>query len=86
MYCRPPESMAPHSGLGGWMPSPIKESPAAFRIAEATPSVDWTMIGAMLLGMMCFRMMRRSELPTDRAASTNSMPRMESTDPRTMRA
>ena len=68
------------------MPKPINESPAALRIAEATPSVDCTMMGAILLGIMCLRIMRKSELPAALAASMNSILRIESTEPRTIRA
>ena len=33
------ESMAPHSGVGGWTPSPRNDSAASTRMAPATPSV-----------------------------------------------
>ena len=36
---RPSESMMPHSGVGGLAPRPRKLSPAAVRMAEATPHV-----------------------------------------------
>ena len=68
------------------MPKPINESPAALRIAEATPSVDCTIIGAMLFGIICLRIIRRSELPAARAASMNSMLRIDNTEPLTIRA
>ncbi len=41
-------------------------------IALATLSVPETMIGAMLLGRMCLKMIERFELPIVCAASTNS--------------
>ena len=64
----------------------MNDSPAAFKIADATPSVDWTIIGAMLFGRICLRIMRRSELPAALAASINSIDLIDSTEPRTIRA
>ncbi len=55
-------------------------------IALASPSVAETMIGESTLGKMCRLMMRRSRVPMDCAASTNSRSLMASTSPRTMRA
>ena len=49
---RPPDSMAPHSGVGGWAPKPKKLNPAASRMAVPKLSVAWTMSGTVQLGKM----------------------------------
>src|SRR4029450_5033197 len=43
-------SIVPHSGVGAWAPRPRKPSAAASRMAEETPSVDWTIRGAKQFG------------------------------------
>ncbi len=50
MKVRPEASMLPHSGVGGWMPSPMKDRAAMVRMALATYSVTCTMMGPMQLG------------------------------------
>ena len=85
MNSRPSESMAPHSGMGGAMPSPKKLSPAAVMITSPTPSVACTMTGARALGMMWWRMMLKWLSPTALAACTNSLLRTDSTAERTTR-
>ena len=68
------------------MPSPRKESPAMERMAPAIPSVTWTIIGAMELGITYLRMMRQSLHPMAREASMNSWSFTVSTDARTVLA
>ena len=62
--------MPPHSGVGGWAPSPRKLRAAASRMAEAMLRVVWTMRGPKQLGRMPIKMMRQSRAPTARAAMT----------------
>ena len=77
--------MAPHSGLGGCTPRPMKLSWEAARIDWATPIVIWTIRGAMAFGRMCLRMMRVVEQLMAVAASRYSILRMFSTEARAMR-
>src|SRR3954454_14733073 len=79
-------SRFPHVGVGGWIPKPRKESTDSVRIAAATDSVTFTMIGPIAFGIRFDVMIRRSELPAARAASTNSFSLRERNTPRTMRA
>ena len=51
----------------------------------ATMRVALTMIEPITLGSMCLKMMRRSEAPIARAASTNSFSRSDRNSPRMMR-
>ena len=46
MNPRASASIVPHSGWGGWAPSPRKPRAAASITAVAKPRVPWTMIGA----------------------------------------
>ena len=72
--------------MGGWTPKPRNESAASARMAAATTSVALTMIGPMVFGMMCRRMMRVSPEPDALAASTYSFSRSDRKTPRTIRA
>ena len=65
--------MAPHSGVGGCTPRPIKLSPAAMVMVWATPIVACTMIGEMQLGSRWLMMMRRLLQLMDWAASIYSL-------------
>ena len=56
------------------------------RMAPAIPSVTWTIIGAMELGITYLRMMRQSLQPMAREASMNSWSFTVSTDARTVLA
>ncbi len=66
----PPCSIRPHAGVGSCTPSPRYESEASRRIAWPTKVVSMIRYGAITFGAMCLRMMRRSEKPQARAAST----------------
>ena len=83
MYTRAEEISWPHSGYGGWTPSPRKLREAAIVMALPTPMVTWTMIGLRTLGRICRRMMRESLASMAKAASTNSWPRMDRMGART---
>jgi len=67
---RPMAIMAPHSGIGGWAPSPRKLKPAASKMAEPNPREAWTIMGAMQLGKTVLKRMRRFLAPTALAAKT----------------
>ena len=61
----------PHSGVGGRTPRPMKDSPAAFRIAQPMLSETCTIIGGRMFGNDVRRQDARSaRLPPMRAAST----------------
>ena len=78
--------MAPQLGVGGWAPSPTKESAASAMIAPAMPSVAAMITCARTLGRRCRRRTRRSGASSAWAASTNSARRRTSTWLRTSRA
>ena len=61
---------APHSGVGGWAPSPRKLRAAASRMAEAKLKVVCTISGPMQFGRIATKMIRRSRAPMARAAVT----------------
>ncbi len=73
----------PQLGVGGWMPKPRNDSVLSTRIASATTSVAFTMIGPMQFGSTWRTMMRVFDAPIARAASTNSRSRRASVAPRT---
>ena len=84
--CRPVASMLPQSAVGGWVPSPRKDSPAVVRILAPTSRLKATTTGESRCGTTWRARISRSGLPSARAASTNSRSRTESTTPRTRRA
>jgi hypothetical protein len=73
-------------GKSGGKPKPRKDSALSVMIAVAIPSVAETMIGDSTFGRIWRRIMSKSEVPIDRAASTNSRSFRARTSPRTMRA
>src|SRR5450759_442952 len=79
-------SMLPQLGVGGLTPRPRKLSEDSRMIAPPTPRVAPTMIGAIALGKIWRKTMRRSRSPTMREATMYSSSRMDSTVPRTTRA
>ena len=85
-YARPPESIAPHSGVGAFTPSPRKLNPEVERIADATFKDTYTMMGAIQLGIICERMISKLLAPIHFAASTNSWSFTVRTEARTIRA
>ncbi len=62
-YARPPESIRPHSAVGGSAPSPRKERAAPAMIALATPNVAITTIGPSTLGNTWSMMIRQARAP-----------------------
>ena len=55
-------------------------------IAVAIASVPWTISGEIEFGRMCENRIERLRTPTERAASTKSVSRCASTEPRRRRA
>ena len=86
MTSRAVESMAPHSGLGGWTPSPRNDSDEAVNIAVPRSIVVLTIICDIAFGMMCVAMMRACDAPNTRQAWQYSLLRIVMTTPRTRRA
>src|SRR5690625_2896569 len=85
-YCRPRLKIVPHSGVGGWAPSPRNPNPAAHKMAEPTCNVDWTIIGARQLGKMWRKIILPSPAPAAFAAWTNSVSLRDRAEPLTIRA
>ena len=72
--------------MGSWTPSPRKDSEASSRMAWPRKAVSMMRYGAITLGSMCRRMMRRCVNPEARAASTYGISRMDSALDRMTRA
>ena len=53
---RPLFNIDPHSGVGGAIPKPIKLNDAIDKIDSPIFNVHCTMMGANVLGTMCFQM------------------------------
>jgi hypothetical protein len=70
MNSRASASMAPHSGVGGWAPTPRKPSAAASSTAEEKPSVAWTISGGMQFGSTVISISRKMPAPLTRLAVT----------------
>src|SRR5207302_6073301 len=79
------DSIKPHDGVGGWVPTPRNESVASIRIALPSQIEAMTRIGAVTLGRMWVMMIRGWRHPIACAASTYRFCFAESTAPRTMR-
>ena len=62
--------IAPHSGNGGWAPSPRKPRLAAPRMAIPMSMLALTMMGEVQFGRMWTKTTRRFPAPMERAAST----------------
>ena len=69
MNSLPSVRMAPHSGVGGITPSPTKLRPAAERITLPMLKVACTMMGPIVFGIICFKMIRKVPTPVALAAS-----------------
>src|SRR5262249_1244700 len=82
----PSDAKTPSDDAGGGTPSPRKLKNASPRMMEGIVSVAYTMIGPIVLGRRCRKMMPVSETPAQRAASTNCSCFRLRTWPRTMRA
>ena len=64
------DSIRPHDGVGGWVPTPRNDRVASIRIALPSQIDPITRIGAVTLGRMWLRMMRGWRQPMAWAAST----------------
>ena len=60
IYSLPADSIAPHSGFGGWMPNPIKLRDAATVIEFAILLATATKIGDSALGRIYLKIIRPS--------------------------
>ena len=83
---RPPDTRAPHSGVGSGTPNPRKESDAATVMALPIMVVAVTIIGDSPLGTTSENIILRLDMPIALAASTYSWPLTVSTDARVIRA
>ena len=72
MNSRPVLRIDPHSGVGGWTPSPMKDRPEIIMILVPIRSVESTIRGESVLAKICRMMMRKFPDPLARAASTYS--------------
>src|SRR5947207_3050257 len=70
--CRALERMDPQLGLDGGTPNPKKLSVDSIRMADATPNVAATNTGAILLGRIWRKIVRKSLAPSAWAATTYS--------------
>ena len=55
--------MAPQDGVGGCAPIPKKLNPLSIKIAAAKLAADITIIGAIIFGNMCLKIILKSENP-----------------------
>ena len=78
--------MLPQEAVGGWMPKPRNDRTDSTMMTLAMSRVAWTIIGAIAFGSKCRSMIRKSPLPTARAASAYSRSRSERNDALTKRA
>ncbi|MNW07345.1 hypothetical protein D3C71_2039300 [compost metagenome] len=62
-------SIAPHSGVGGWAPSPRNDRLAAVMIEVPMRRVKYTTIDEIVPGKICRMMMVQSDAPMLRADS-----------------
>ena len=79
-------SMLPQVGAGGGTPRPRKLRALSDSSTQPNIEVASTVIGATQFGRIWRTIVKISELPITREASTNSCSRSDSTAPRTMRA
>jgi len=86
IYSRPSESIIPHVGVVGLTPNPKKLKVASVIIVEATANDATTITELTTFGKMCLKIIRILLAPSERADSTNSFSRNESTSPLTTRA
>ncbi len=81
----PSATMIPHSGVGGVTPRPMKDRPAAFRIAQPRLSEICTAIAGRTLGSSKRSTTERWLSPQARAASTQPALRRTFTSARAKR-
>jgi hypothetical protein len=55
--------MAPQEGVGGCAPIPKKLNPLSIRIAAAKFAAEITIIGAIILGKICLKIILKLEKP-----------------------
>ncbi len=65
----PARIIAPHSGVGTWIPTPTNANDAVILMAHDTRIADCTRMGGSALGRTCLTRMRQVGLPTERADS-----------------
>ena len=85
-YWRPLESIAPHSGVGGWAPIPRKPMPEVVIMAVPKLNVPITIMGETILMRIWENTMRISPEPMALAASMNSLFLRARVSPRAIRA
>ncbi len=78
--------MEPRSALGGWAPSPKKESPAVSRIIQPTVVEMVIKITGSTFGRSSVKRILKSFIPESRAASTYSKRTRPTVAPLTLRA
>ncbi len=81
----PSATMIPHSGVGAFTPSPMKESPAALRMAHPRLRLICTAMAGSTFGSRNFSTMARCPSPPARAASTHPASRRTFTSARAKR-
>ena len=79
-------SIRPQEGIGGGRPIPRKERPASAKMLPAIISVETTTTGPRQFGNKWPMRILKSDWPKALAPNTNSLPRIEITWPRTIRA
>jgi hypothetical protein len=81
---KPALSIEPQLGIV-WSPRPMNSRPAWMAMATEAIDATWMIRGARTTRSTCRKMIRRSDRPDTRAASTYSSPRTACTVPRTSR-
>src|SRR5262245_36509840 len=84
--CRALERIEPQLAVDGGTPNPRKLSVDSTRMAEAIPNVAATNTGATAFGRTCLKIVRKSEAPIARAATTYSRDFVFRNSPRVIRA
>ena len=70
IYSLPCDTMLPHAGLGGGIPTPRKLRVDSARIIPPVPSVATTIVVFMMPGIRCFIIMRVGDAPATLAKAT----------------
>ena len=71
MYDLPELSISPHSATDASRPSPMNPKPAAAKIADAIPRLDWTIIADRTLGKIWVSIILKCDAPKAFDASIN---------------
>ena len=85
-YWRPLDSIAPHSGVGGWAPIPKNPIPDVVNTAFPKFKVARTIHGDIMLGRICDTIIRKLLAPRALAASRYAPYLIASVSLRAMRA